>query len=113
MPTFRHFSFDEFDCPCCGKNWIKVSFVKKLDLVRDQLGAPIYVDSGYRCADHNEKVGGKRGSQHLRGGAADIRAEDMDKLYEICCEVFKAVGDGRAKGFIHVDDRSEIHRWVY
>lgn len=43
-----------------------------LDPLRDAWGGPIRVNSGYRCPELNEAVGGTPGSQHLRGEAADI-----------------------------------------
>lgn len=43
-----------------------------LDPIRAAWGAPIAVNSGYRCPKLNAAVGGASTSQHLRGEAADI-----------------------------------------
>lgn len=43
-----------------------------LDPMRQAWGAPIRVNSGYRCSVLNRAVGGSPASQHLRGEAADI-----------------------------------------
>ena len=43
-----------------------------LDPLREAWGAPIAVNSGYRCPALNKTVGGVPTSQHLRGEAADI-----------------------------------------
>jgi len=43
-----------------------------LDPLREALGGPIYVTSGYRCRALNRAVGGAAHSQHMRGEAADI-----------------------------------------
>lgn len=43
-----------------------------LDPVREKLGRPIVVNSGFRCPVHNRAVGGATGSQHVKGEAADI-----------------------------------------
>ena len=43
-----------------------------LDPARDRLGAPIYVNSGYRSKEVNRLVGGARHSYHLHGRAADL-----------------------------------------
>lgn len=43
-----------------------------LDPVREAWGAPIIVNSGYRCEELNRVIGGAVNSQHLRGEAADI-----------------------------------------
>jgi uncharacterized protein YcbK (DUF882 family) len=45
-----------------------------LDPIREMWGAPITVNSGYRCPVLNKAVGGAAGSQHLKGEAADITA---------------------------------------
>lgn len=48
-----------------------------LEPLRAAYGKPITVTSGYRCEKLNKAVGGKNGSAHLRGDAADLRAADM------------------------------------
>lgn len=114
MSLFKFFDYSEFDCACCGHNWTDIKLIQKLDRVREKLGSPIHVNSGYRCEKHNKEVGGKCDSQHVLGKAADVRADDMDKLYELLTEEFQAVGDGRKKGLIHIDLRSEHeYRWNY
>lgn len=45
---------------------------RALEPIRQQLGLPIKVNSGYRCQLVNNMVGGVKTSQHLRGEAADI-----------------------------------------
>lgn len=47
-----------------------------LEPVRERLGKPIVVNSGFRCPVHNRMVGGATGSQHVKGEAADIRFQD-------------------------------------
>ena len=46
--------------------------VNVLDPVREKLGRPIVVNSGFRCPVHNRAVGGATGSQHVKGEAADV-----------------------------------------
>ena len=48
-----------------------------LQPLRDLLGKPIIVNSGYRSPEVNKKVGGVPTSYHLKGLAADINAEGM------------------------------------
>lgn len=43
-----------------------------LEPLRQQLHSPIVVTSGYRSPEVNQRVGGARKSQHIRGEAADI-----------------------------------------
>lgn len=45
---------------------------KVLDPAREQLGKPIYVNSGYRSKELNEAVMGARNSYHKKGRAADL-----------------------------------------
>lgn len=54
-----------------------------LDRLRDELGKPITVKSGYRNAKLNAAVNGAKGSQHLLGEAADIVCYDNRKLFDI------------------------------
>ena len=43
-----------------------------LEPLREQMGTPVIISSGYRCRELNRLVGGARNSQHLVGEAADI-----------------------------------------
>lgn len=45
---------------------------RALEPLRQHLGLPIHVNSGYRCEQVNALVGGAKTSQHLKGEAADI-----------------------------------------
>ena len=48
-----------------------------LEQVRKYLNKPISINSGYRCPELNQAVGGQKASQHLLGCAADIRVSGM------------------------------------
>ncbi len=48
-----------------------------LDPLRQQLGRPIRIASGYRAPSVNRAVGGVATSQHMRGEAVDIEVEGM------------------------------------
>lgn len=43
-----------------------------LEPAREWVGVPLFVSSGYRCADVNKLVKGAQGSAHVFGRAADI-----------------------------------------
>ena len=45
-----------------------------LQPLRDRVGHPLRINSGYRCPDLNRAVGGVATSQHVKGEAADIAA---------------------------------------
>lgn len=48
-----------------------------LQLLRDDLGEPVRVSSGFRTAEVNYAVGGSPSSDHMTGLAADIWADSM------------------------------------
>lgn len=57
-----------------------------LEPARTQLGAPIIVNSGYRCPALNAAVGGAERSYHLVGRAADLTTGTIEgnrRLYAI------------------------------
>lgn len=54
-----------------------------LDPAREKLGAPIYINSGFRSKETNVAVNGAKNSAHLIGCACDCRAKDMNKLLSI------------------------------
>ena len=67
-----------------AKAALKRLAVEVLQPIRDAWGQPIVVTSGYRCPKLNAAVGGVKGSQHLLGQAADIKATnpaDNGKLF--------------------------------
>ena len=46
-----------------------------LQPLRDKLGVPVRISSGFRCRALNKAVGGAADSQHTKGEAADIHAQ--------------------------------------
>lgn len=54
-----------------------------LNPVRKWYGAPIYVNSGYRCPELNKAVGGAPTSQHQKGEAADIDTRNHENNVKI------------------------------
>ena len=49
-----------------------------LEVLRNKIGHPIVINSGYRSPQLNRKVGGAATSNHLTGCAADIRTNGME-----------------------------------
>jgi uncharacterized protein YcbK (DUF882 family) len=112
----KNFQFSEFSCPCCGQNKMEPVFLAMIDDLREQFGAPLHVNSGYRCEKHNAEVGGKPHSMHLTGKAADISTVNMtnEQRHEfmmIVKAMFKGIGVG--KTFTHMDMRQTPAFWVY
>ena len=57
-----------------------------LDVIREKLGKPILINSGYRSPMLNKAVGGVANSQHLKGLAADVVCTDMESLEKVLRE---------------------------
>ena len=115
MSSSAHFSDQELACPCCGVNLCVDKLVNALEALREKIGLPITVTSGYRCAPHNAKVGGEPNSQHVRGMAADIKVVGLTpvEVYEIAKTVPAFGGFGVAHTFLHVDVRTTPAKWCY
>lgn len=58
-----------------------------LQPLRDAYGKPITINSGYRCAELNKKVGGVATSQHTKGQAADCGCDDPLALARLIIEL--------------------------
>ena len=71
---------------------------------------PLLVNSAYRTAAYNRRVGGAPSSQHLAGRALDVVPVrcDLETLYRAAVERARAGrvrGIGRYRHFLHVDIR--------
>ena len=58
-------------------NNLKALCLNVLQPLRNALGCPIIISSGFRCAVLNKKVGGASNSGHLTGRCADIHVNGM------------------------------------
>lgn len=90
----KNFSFSEFEHSKTAidkgiDNTIPNETVKKaikaltdtvLQPLREALGATVIIDSGYRCQELNELVGGVETSQHRKGEASDTRSPFFSPL---------------------------------
>ena len=69
----KNFRVEEFACKCgCGANNISQTVINMCQKIRENLGLPVRINSGYRCKQHNAKVGGVKNSYHTQGLAADL-----------------------------------------
>ena len=91
---------------------------KNLQVLRDHIGKPIRVVSGYRTKSYNKKCGGGARSQHLQAKAADLRVNGMssDELQSIIVELIASAkmmqgGVGKYPTFVHYDVRGVKARW--
>lgn len=115
----EHFDREEFNCKCgCGENSMDNQFMSKLNLARGFSGIPYHINSGHRCEEHNQEVGGEENSSHLKGIAADISCDNSRQRFLII-KALRMSGFHRigiAKNFIHVDEDKSKDRdviWLY
>jgi uncharacterized protein YcbK (DUF882 family) len=102
----QHFSLSEFRCKCgCGgvNEAAATALALALENTRLHYG-PILIASGFRCPAYNAAVGGKPGSMHLLGLAADIPVysdSDRFRLLDALLYSFDRIGIG--KSIVHAD----------
>lgn len=109
----KHFRAREFQTGNCKIVIVSNYLLKILDSLRDKIGEPVYINSGYRTPEHNKKVGGTTLSYHQFGMAADIRADKHTpkQLYEILDEIMEGWGGlEEHETFVHVDTRTKKWR---
>ena len=112
-----HFRASEFDCKCgkCKTTYFDVDLVRYVLVpTRSLLNVPGHVNSGYRCAEHNKKVGGSYSSLHTGKGAVDITFETDD--HKKVAATFEKLGAGGIgwypdQSFVHVDGREKKFFW--
>lgn len=108
-----NFHLSEFECKCskCLFTLISVEHVTRLQELRNALKTPIKVLSGYRCSDHNQKVGGEPQSLHQFGLATDIWASGYSSgaIYEIAKDIFDGIG--LYDTWTHIDSRGFEAFW--
>lgn len=110
----KHFKVKEFAC----RDGSQVVFIDEylvsiLDILRNQIGKPVHVNSGYRTPTRNKAVGGAKYSYHMRGMAADIRVNDMSAK-EVANKLNKIVpaecGIIVYNNWVHFDVRKSKYR---
>ena len=124
MKLTKNFDSKEFDCkdgtPAKGSDLENVKVLaSNLQVLRDHLGKPITITSGYRTVSHNAKQQGSSPvSQHLYGRAADIKVAGMTPR-QVANEIEKLIASGKMRQggigvyptFTHYDIRGTKARW--
>jgi uncharacterized protein YcbK (DUF882 family) len=124
MNTSKYFSdpisLSQIKCPCgCNSGSLDDGLLVILDKIRERFDRPININSGFRCEDHNESVGGVPESAHIKGLAADIRCDNSRDRFELINVLLSYVPVrriGMGSNFIHIDideDKPLDVMWVY
>lgn len=122
MAESKHFKDDELKCKgesCCGKrNGCTQELVNGLETIRYMGGdKPVIISSAYRCPKHNNRIGSKHTSYHVKGLAIDVvkiggynanNGEDAKCIQNIMnkCGFWTYIGEG----FVHGDLRDRTKR---
>ncbi|SNT73756.1 N-acetylmuramoyl-L-alanine amidase [Paracoccus seriniphilus] len=132
----RHFTAAELLYPgaldrsraCAGRNrlpprelWGNIATTARmLDAIRDLLGCPLRIVSGYRCADFNSCIGGHPASEHVRYGALDWTATEgspadwhrvATEIRDSRPEFMGGIGRYDRARVIHIDTRGRRADW--
>lgn len=110
-----HFRVREFACSD-GSDAVFIAdeLVTLLEKIRTYFNKATTINSGFRTASHNKKVGGGAQSQHIYGTAADIVVKGVEpiKVAEYAEKLLSGKGGiGRYATFTHVDVRETRARW--
>ena len=120
----KDFCRSEFACrglDCCSASApINIGLVLALQELRDLVGGPLHINSGFRCLTHNRALGSQDDSQHCLGNAADVEVPDgygVDEFATLAETIpdFKNGGIGRyfVRFFVHLDVRADgPARWT-
>ena len=124
IPLSKNFKKSEFRCRDGSGGPAELmdnlrELVENLQIIRDHIGKPIRVISGYRSHRYNRRIGGARKSQHMKAKAADLRVRGMSpaELREVIINLIKEKkikkgGIGLYKTFVHYDTRGWNARWT-
>lgn len=101
--------------------------LKNLQVLRDHVGKPCKIISGYRSPERNKAVGGATKSQHMEGNAVDVKIDGLTG-HQIADIVEKLIKEGKMKeggvgrygdkdkisdrSWCHYDTRGVKARWV-
>ena len=108
-----NFKVKEFSCHD-GSDLVKIDsdLIIYLQKIREIMGRPIVINSGYRTTEYNKKIKGAPRSQHIYGKASDIAANSIKpaELAKIA-ENLGVPGIGLYDWGCHVDTRKNKSFW--
>lgn len=119
----KNFLLEEFGCrdgtpvpDSLVPNVVELS--KNLQVLRDDIGEPLAILSGYRTPAWNKKVGGEDNSFHMKAMAADLVCKSLTPR-QLKARIEKLIKSGKMKqggiglypSFVHYDTRGTLARW--
>jgi hypothetical protein len=72
LTSHRKFDEEQYNPPSEVIENLRALCVNILQPLREAIGSPVNLNSGYRCPSLNRSIGGAKNSQHMTGHAADI-----------------------------------------
>jgi hypothetical protein len=100
---------------------IDPALVAALQAIRDHVGQPVTITSGYRSFRYNKQIYERKGkrptkSQHISGRGADIKIEGMSGVQVTKAAIDAAgcrIAVGLGSTFAHIDVRGRFAVWNY
>ena len=101
MRLTKNFELEEFACKdgtAVPKRFYDncKELAENLQVLRDSLGVPLEVLSGFRTVKHNKKIGGAPASFHLTACAVDLKASTIP-TYKIYMRILTLMAEGKMK----------------
>ena len=119
MQLTPHFTLEELSCTNTQYKEENISSAKKImgrmyqlagfaERVREIIGKPLIINSGFRCVKLNNAVGGSLTSQHLYAEAIDIRVSG-----KVAREVFQIIAASDLKYEQLILEKVGNAQWVH
>ena len=102
-------------CGCEAPDWVIKNLIQvctQADKIREELGVPLSVNSGYRCKAYNRLIGGAMFSQHCKGTALDLNRNFNPgwalAIWNTAKKIPGIGGVGIYDTFCHIDTRPRL-----
>jgi uncharacterized protein YcbK (DUF882 family) len=108
QPSFkvsRNFILSEYASKCGSFQVVlHPALILGVQRIRDEIGEPIKITSGYRTIGHNARIGGAPNSYHTLGMACDLTYDgDLKRIQAIATGIGMVSRIYPDRNFIHVD----------